>query len=83
VIDLTQSVDMFEFEQIYSDAVQRTLAPSSDGTGIHWQVSQAKSLMNIVINMSTAPDTAHQGESLTVCRYHPDCIVGLVMENGK
>ncbi|KAJ7818674.1 exo-beta-1,3-glucanase [Mycena olivaceomarginata] len=43
-------------------------ATSSDGTGIHWQVSQATSLMNIVINMSTAPDTAHQG---------------LVMENGS
>jgi hypothetical protein len=48
---------MFEFEQIYSDAVQRIPATSSDGTGIHWQVSQATSLMNIVINMSTAPDT--------------------------
>ncbi|KAJ7303604.1 exo-beta-1,3-glucanase, partial [Mycena albidolilacea] len=40
-------------------------ASSSDGTGIHWQVSQATSLMNIVINMSTAPDTAHQGKWLT------------------
>ncbi|KAF7362795.1 Exo-beta-1,3-glucanase [Mycena venus] len=43
-------------------------ATSSDGTGIHWQVAQATSLMNIVINMSTAPDTAH---------------TGLVMENGS
>ncbi|KAJ7445698.1 exo-beta-1,3-glucanase [Mycena galericulata] len=31
------------------------------GTGIHWQVAQATSLMNIVINMSTASNTAHQG----------------------
>ncbi|KAJ7837014.1 exo-beta-1,3-glucanase [Mycena olivaceomarginata] len=29
-------------------------------TGIHWQVSQSTSLMNIVINLSTAADTAHQ-----------------------
>ncbi|KAJ6626226.1 pectate lyase superfamily protein-domain-containing protein [Mycena sp. CBHHK59/15] len=43
-------------------------ATSSAGTGIHWQVAQAKSLMNIVINMSADPNTAHQG---------------LVMENGR
>ncbi|KAF9472908.1 glucan 1,3-beta-glucosidase [Pholiota conissans] len=33
----------------------------SQGTGIHWQVAQATSLMNIVFEMSTAPNTAHQG----------------------
>ncbi|KAJ6607434.1 exo-beta-1,3-glucanase [Mycena sp. CBHHK59/15] len=43
-------------------------ATSSAGTGIHWQVAQAKSLMNIVINMSADPNIAHQG---------------LVMENGS
>ncbi|KAF8203427.1 exo-beta-1,3-glucanase [Mycena galopus ATCC 62051] len=43
-------------------------AASSAGTGIHWQVAQATSLMNIVINMSADPTTAHQG---------------LVMENGS
>jgi hypothetical protein len=74
---------MFELEQTYPDAVQRIPASSSDGTGIHWQVSQATSLMNIVINMSTAPDTAHQGKWFTVYRRHPDRIVGLVMENGR
>ncbi|KAJ6611580.1 exo-beta-1,3-glucanase [Mycena sp. CBHHK59/15] len=50
-IDLTQSVDVFELGQMYSDAVQRIPATSSAGTGIHWQVAQAKSLMNIVINI--------------------------------
>ncbi|KAJ7303631.1 hypothetical protein DFH08DRAFT_645853, partial [Mycena albidolilacea] len=34
-------------------------------TGTHWQVSQATPLMNIVINMSTPPDTAHQGKWFT------------------
>ncbi|KAJ7697688.1 exo-beta-1,3-glucanase [Mycena rosella] len=53
-------VDVFKSGQMYSDAVQRIPATSSDGTGIHWQVAQATSLMNIVINMSNAPDTAHQ-----------------------
>ncbi|KAJ7482757.1 exo-beta-1,3-glucanase [Mycena latifolia] len=43
-------------------------ATSSAGTGIHWQVAQATSLMNVVVNMSTDPNTAHQG---------------LVMENGS
>ncbi|TFK67132.1 exo-beta-1,3-glucanase [Pluteus cervinus] len=33
----------------------------SQGTGIHWQVSQATSLMNIVFQMSAAANTAHQG----------------------
>ncbi|TFK67130.1 exo-beta-1,3-glucanase [Pluteus cervinus] len=40
----------------------RRVAPErSQGTGIHWQVSQATSLMNIVFQMSTAANTAHQG----------------------
>ncbi|KAI5124386.1 hypothetical protein M0805_008989 [Coniferiporia weirii] len=34
---------------------------ASSATGLHWQVSQATSLMNIVVNMSTDPSTAHQG----------------------
>ncbi|KAJ7461037.1 exo-beta-1,3-glucanase [Mycena galericulata] len=41
--------------------VTRVPATSEQGTGIHWQVAQATSLMNIVINMSTASNTAHQG----------------------
>ncbi|KAJ3796108.1 exo-beta-1,3-glucanase [Lentinula aff. detonsa] len=36
-------------------------ATNSEGTGIHWQVSQGTSLMNIVFEMSTEADTAHQG----------------------
>ncbi|KAE9406729.1 exo-beta-1,3-glucanase [Gymnopus androsaceus JB14] len=31
------------------------------GTGIHWQVAQGTSLMNIVFEMSSASNTAHQG----------------------
>ncbi|KAJ7929215.1 exo-beta-1,3-glucanase [Mycena leptocephala] len=41
--------------------VTRVPATLSQGTGIHWQVAQATSLINIVINMSTASNTAHQG----------------------
>ncbi|KAF9443873.1 glycoside hydrolase family 55 protein [Macrolepiota fuliginosa MF-IS2] len=41
--------------------VTRVPATSSQGTGIHWQVSQATSLINIVFHMSTASNTAHQG----------------------
>ncbi|KAF9567581.1 exo-beta-1,3-glucanase [Agrocybe pediades] len=36
-------------------------ATKSQGTGLHWQVSQSTSLMNIVVHMSTDPNTAHQG----------------------
>ncbi|KAJ6547049.1 exo-beta-1,3-glucanase [Mycena capillaripes] len=41
--------------------VTRVPAELSQGTGIHWQVSQSTSLMNVVINLSTDPNTAHQG----------------------
>ncbi|KAF9560804.1 glycoside hydrolase family 55 protein [Agrocybe pediades] len=41
--------------------VRRVPPEKSQGTGIHWQVAQATSLMNIVFEMSTAPNTAHQG----------------------
>ncbi|KAH9476326.1 putative glucan endo-1,3-beta-glucosidase [Psilocybe cubensis] len=41
--------------------VRRVPADKPQGTGIHWQVAQATSLMNIVIQMSAEPNTAHQG----------------------
>ncbi|KAJ6608599.1 glycoside hydrolase family 55 protein [Mycena sp. CBHHK59/15] len=41
--------------------VRRVPPNISQGTGIHWQVAQATSLMNIVFYMSDAHDTAHQG----------------------
>ncbi|KAI0744238.1 beta-1,3-glucanase [Daedaleopsis nitida] len=37
------------------------MPPAATGTGIHWQVSQATSLFNIVFQMSTTPGNAHQG----------------------
>ncbi|RDX56567.1 exo-beta-1,3-glucanase [Lentinus brumalis] len=39
----------------------RNTPASATSTGIHWQVSQATSLMNIVFEMSTAAGNAHQG----------------------
>ncbi|KAF8969934.1 exo-beta-1,3-glucanase [Flammula alnicola] len=41
--------------------VRQVPATSSEGTGFHWQASQSTSLINIVIQMSTASNTAHQG----------------------
>ncbi|KAJ6530408.1 exo-beta-1,3-glucanase [Mycena vulgaris] len=41
--------------------VRRVPPTISQGTGIHWQVAQSTSLMNIVFNMSDDPNTAHQG----------------------
>ncbi|KAJ3811027.1 exo-beta-1,3-glucanase [Lentinula aff. lateritia] len=41
--------------------VRQVPATNDQGTGIHWQVAQATSLMNIVFEMSTAANTAHQG----------------------
>ncbi|KAK0185856.1 exo-beta-1,3-glucanase [Armillaria mellea] len=42
--------------------VTRVPAEKSQGTGIHWQVAQATSLFNIKFVMSSAPNTAHQGQ---------------------
>ncbi|TFK36999.1 exo-beta-1,3-glucanase [Crucibulum laeve] len=41
--------------------VRSVPAEKPQGTGIHWQVAQATSLMNIVFQMSMAANTAHQG----------------------
>ncbi|KAH8106772.1 exo-beta-1,3-glucanase [Cristinia sonorae] len=39
----------------------RQMPASASATGLHWQVSQATSLMNIVVEMSTAAGNNHQG----------------------
>ncbi|KAH9484138.1 putative glucan endo-1,3-beta-glucosidase [Psilocybe cubensis] len=41
--------------------VRQVPATASQGTGLHWQASQSTSLINVVVEMSTAPNTAHQG----------------------
>ena len=47
--------------------VNRVPPEKSQGTGIHWQVSQSTSLMNIVFEMSTAKNTSHQGMYVLFC----------------
>ncbi|KZP28414.1 glycoside hydrolase family 55 protein [Athelia psychrophila] len=50
------------FRSIRNFVIDLTKTPAaSSSTGIHWQVSQATSLVNVVVNMSTDPATAHQG----------------------
>lgn len=39
----------------------RQMPATASATGLHWQVSQATSLTNVVVEMSDAADTAHQG----------------------
>ncbi|KAG1736747.1 glycoside hydrolase family 55 protein [Suillus lakei] len=34
---------------------------NASATGIHWEVSQSTSLVNVVVNMSTEPGNIHQG----------------------
>ena len=55
------------------------------GTGIHWQVAQATSLMNIVFEMSAAPNTAHQGMWVIPWNLTPRFRIstGIWMENGR
>ncbi|KAJ7579936.1 exo-beta-1,3-glucanase [Mycena floridula] len=50
------------FRSIRNFVLDTTSIPAaSTGTGIHWQVSQSTSLMNIVFNLSTEPGNNHQG----------------------
>ncbi|KAF9458677.1 glycoside hydrolase family 55 protein [Collybia nuda] len=46
----------------------RRIPPQNPAVGLHWQVAQATSLINIVVEMTVHPDTTHQG---------------LMMENGS
>ncbi|EGN92975.1 glycoside hydrolase family 55 protein [Serpula lacrymans var. lacrymans S7.3] len=39
----------------------RQMPATTSAIGLHWQVSQATSLMNIVVEMSTASGNSHQG----------------------
>ncbi|KAJ3923316.1 exo-beta-1,3-glucanase [Lentinula edodes] len=56
-------------------------AANSEGTGIHWQVSQGTSLMNIVFEMSTESDTAHQGYTFQGVTIN-NCQVGFDLATG-
>ncbi|KAG6888038.1 hypothetical protein C0995_010954 [Termitomyces sp. Mi166 len=85
VIDADPYIPNGNGQQYYTN--QNNLVPpeKSQGTGIHWQVAQATSLMNIVFQMSTAPNTAHQGEYIQMvsCTAADGTIIGIWMENGS
>ena len=50
------------FRQVRNFVIDITALPIEDGAGIHWQVSQATSLQNIVINMKpTSPTNQQKG----------------------
>ncbi|KZO98353.1 glycoside hydrolase family 55 protein [Calocera viscosa TUFC12733] len=50
------------FRSIRNFVIDLTQTPATASSiAIHWQVSQATSLVNVVVNMSTASDTNHQG----------------------
>ncbi|KAJ7777560.1 exo-beta-1,3-glucanase [Mycena maculata] len=51
------------FRSVRNFVIDITQVPAASGNarGIHWQVSQSTSLMNIVFQMSTAAGNAHQG----------------------
>ncbi|EJF66026.1 exo-beta-1,3-glucanase [Dichomitus squalens] len=50
------------FRSIRNFVIDLTQTPATaTTTGIHWQVSQATSIVNVVFEMSTDPNTGHQG----------------------
>ena len=63
----------------------RQIPHASKATGLHWQVSQATSLINVRVEMSTKNGTNHQGAfslrsgHLRLTHY----FLGIFMENGR
>ena len=55
--------------------------------GIHWEVSQGTSLVNILIELSTEPGNTHQGSASQIIgsktRLDLTLNVGLYMEDGS
>ncbi|KII88661.1 glycoside hydrolase family 55 protein [Plicaturopsis crispa FD-325 SS-3] len=50
------------FRSVRNFVIDLTAMPAaSSATGLHWQVSQATSLVNVEVNMSTEDGNAHQG----------------------
>jgi hypothetical protein len=50
------------FRSARNFVIDLTRMPANvSATGIHWEVSQATSLVNVVVNMSTEPGNNHQG----------------------
>ncbi|KAF8538788.1 pectate lyase superfamily protein-domain-containing protein [Trichophaea hybrida] len=49
------------FRAVRNIVLDTTAQPPNAGTGIHWQVAQATSLVNIKFVMSQAPNNTHQG----------------------
>ncbi|EPQ58386.1 beta-1,3-glucanase [Gloeophyllum trabeum ATCC 11539] len=50
------------FRSVRNFVIDVTQVPAAtSATGLHWQVSQSTSLINIVVNMSTASGNNHQG----------------------
>jgi len=77
----------FFFENdFYLATIDRVPPEKPQGTGIHWQVAQSTSLINIVVEMSTATNTSHQGMYIFF-GYAWSCFspwfVGIWMENGR
>ena len=46
----------------------RQVPSRNKAIGLHWQVAQATSLVNVVVEMSTASGTNHQGKKIMASR---------------
>ena len=64
----------------------RQMPASASATGLHWQVAQATSLINVVVNMSKKLGNNHQGcglRNLIMRLIWLTCLLGIFMENGS
>ncbi|KAG2075935.1 glycoside hydrolase family 55 protein [Suillus decipiens] len=70
------------YRSVRNFVIDLTRMPANvSATGIHWEVSQATSLVNVVVNMSTQPGNDHQGMSF--CYQSGGFMGDLVFNGGK
>ncbi|KIK21024.1 glycoside hydrolase family 55 protein [Pisolithus microcarpus 441] len=60
----------------------RQMPATAPAIGLHWQVSQATSLINVVVEMSKENGTQHQGLISFVWRFSPDELSDIVFNGG-
>lgn len=62
----------------------RQIPSGNSAIGLHWQVAQATSLINVVVEMSTASGTQHQGKKgPAFLEMNLIFATGMFMENGR
>ena len=83
VRELTEIFDSFRSVRNFVIDL-RQMPASASATGLHWQVAQATSLFNVVVQMSTVAGNNHQGnDNIKIESVSSLNFIGIFMENGR